>query len=48
MADAQAALASLLVPVFGSATAAWCSQGPREASVYAAFARLLGGVPLAL
>ncbi|MGC3986660.1 MAG: DMT family transporter [Pseudorhodoferax sp.] len=43
-----AAMGSLLVPVFGTATAAWWLREPLGPSVYAAFAMVLGGVLLAL
>lgn len=45
---ATAAMGSLLVPVFGTATAAWWLAEPLGPAVYAAFALVLGGVLLAL
>lgn len=45
---ATAAMGSLLVPVFGTATAAWWLAEPLGPSVYTAFAMVLGGVLLAL
>lgn len=45
---ATAAMGSLLVPVFGTATAAWWLAEPLGPAVYAAFAMVLGGVLLAL
>ncbi|WP_326535199.1 DMT family transporter [Pseudorhodoferax sp.] len=43
-----AAMGSLLVPVIGTATAAWWLREPLGPAVYAAFAMVLGGVLLAL